>query len=144
MVPAILGVKHLRRAPSDEGGAARADRFAIGASPHSGDVDPEQPQTIRAVAQLILLVHIAATSGTDERTASLRVINIDPVAACPALVYPDIKMTIIDHRPETTLVAQHLVPPFRWFFNIGRIQIAKPALDRSAAFHNNHILLLFV
>lgn len=107
VIPAILGVKHLGRAPSDKGGAARTDRFTISAPPHAVDVDSEKPETVVAVAKVIRPVHIRATSGADERSASFRVINIEPVATCPALVHLDVKMAVIDHLPEATLVAQH-------------------------------------
>jgi hypothetical protein len=81
-------------------------------------------QTVPAVAQLILLVYIIAASGTDEIAPSLRVIDIYPVAACPALVHPDVGMTVINHMAKTAFVAYHEVPPFRLLSRVGRIQIA--------------------
>jgi hypothetical protein len=135
MIPAILGVKHLCRALSDKGRAAGADCFAIGTSLHPVDMDSEEFQTVLAIAQRIPLIYVIAASGTNERAPSLRVIDIDPVAARPTLVNPDVKMTVIDHMPETAFVAYHEVPPFWTLFSIGRIQIIKQAQQK--------ILLLF-
>jgi hypothetical protein len=121
MVPAVLGVKHLRGAPSDKGCAARADCFAIGSPLHPINMYGEQFQTVLAVAQVIFLIYVTAAPGADEKAPPLRVIHVDPVAAHPALVHLDVKMTVIDHMPETALVAYHVVPPFRVFLSIGHI-----------------------
>src|SRR5271157_41744 len=121
MVPAILGMKHLRRAPSDKGCAARADHFPVSAPLHPINVDGEEFQTVPAVTQFILLIHIIAAPGTDGKAPPLGVIHIDPVAAHPTLVHLDVVMTVIDHMPETALVAYHVVPPFRMSLSIGRI-----------------------
>jgi len=112
MIPAILGVKHLCGASSDKGRAARTDRFPVGTPLHPIDVDGKEFQTVLAVAQLILLIHVIAAPGADERAPSLRVIHIDPVAARPTLVHLDVKMTVIDHMPETAFITYHEVPPF--------------------------------
>jgi hypothetical protein len=121
MIPAIFGVKHLCGALSDKGCAARADCFAIGAALYPIDMDTEEFQAVLAVAQLILLIYVIAAPGADERAPSLRVIHIDPVAARPTLVHLDVKMTVIDHMPETAFITYHEVPPFWMLFSIGRI-----------------------
>jgi hypothetical protein len=145
VIPAILGVEHLRGAPSDKGGAARTHRFPVGTPSHPVDVNPEESEAVVAVAQFVRLVYIAATSRTDERTPSLRMINVDPVAACPALIYPDIKMTVIDHVPETTFVAQHTHLLFHLRFRVGhkdRYAIIKPLC--TLFYNDTHTLLLIV
>lgn len=114
-------MKHLRGAPSDKGCAARADCFAIGAPLHPIDMDSEESQAVITIAQLILLIYVIAASGTNEKAPSLRVIHVDPVAARPTLVHLDVKMTVIDHMPETAFVTYHEVPPFWMLFSIGRI-----------------------
>jgi len=118
MVSAVLGVKHLRRASSDKGCATRADCFAIGAPLHAIDMDREEFQTVLAAAQFILLIYVIAAPGADERAPSLRVIHIDPVAARPTLVHLDVRITVIDHVPETALVAYQVVAPFRIFLSV--------------------------
>ena len=72
----------------------------------------EKFQAIPAVAKFILLVHVAAASGAYERTPSLRVIDIEPVATYPAFEHLDVKIAVIDHVPETTFFAYHGLPLF--------------------------------
>jgi len=87
-------------------------------------MDIEVSQAVPAVTQLILLVYIIAASGTDQIAPSLRMIDVDPVAACPALVDPDVGMAVINHMAKTAFVAYHEVPPFWLLSRVGRIQIA--------------------
>jgi hypothetical protein len=100
-------VKHLRGALPDEGYAARADCLPIGPPVHPTHVHSEEIETIPAVAEFILLIHLITASGTHERTPSPRVINIESVTAYPALEYLDVTVTVVDHVTETTFVAYH-------------------------------------
>lgn len=125
MVPATLGVKRLRGTPSDKGRAARADCFAVGASLHPIDMASEEFQAVLAIPKIILLIYVIAASGTDERAPSLRVIDIDPVTARPALVHPDVGMAVINHMAKTAFVTYHEVPPFWLLSCIGRMQIVE-------------------
>ena len=134
MVPAILGMKRLRGALSDKRHAAPADCLAIGTSLHPIDIYSEELQTFFAVAEVILLIHVTATSGTNERTPSFRVIDVDPVTACPTFVHLNIEVTVIDHMPETTFVAYHKVPPFWIFVSIGHIHIIEQDSHYAATF----------
>ena len=103
----MFGVKHLRGAPPDEGYATRADCLPIGSPVHPTRVHSEELQTVPAVAKLVLLIHLIAASGAQERTPSLRVINIEAVTAYPAFEDPDVTVTVIDHVTKTTFVAYH-------------------------------------
>jgi hypothetical protein len=103
----MFGVKHLRGAPPDEGYAARADGLPIGSPVHPTRVHGEELQTVPTVAEFILLIHRIAASGTQERTPSLRVVNIEAVTADPAFEDPDVAVTVIDHVTKTTFVAYH-------------------------------------
>jgi hypothetical protein len=105
-------------------------------------MDGKEFQAVLAVAQIVLLIDVVAASGTDEKAPSLRVIHIDPVAARPTLVHLDVKMTVIDHMPETAFVTYHEVPPFWMLFSIGRISIIKQA--PAISLHSKIILLLFL
>ena len=67
-IPAMLGVKHLRGAFPHEGRAARADCFTMRALLHPTDMDVEAPDKVRAVTQLIFLIHIASASGANKGT----------------------------------------------------------------------------
>ena len=84
-------------------------------------MDSEVFQAVLAIPEIILVIYVVAASGTNEKAPSLRVIHVDPVAARPTLVYLDVKMTVIDHMPETAFVTYHEVPPFWMLFSIGRI-----------------------
>jgi hypothetical protein len=74
---------------------------------HPTHVHSEEIETIPAVAEFILLIHLITASGTHERTPSPRVINIESVTAYPALEDLDVTVTVIDHVTETTFVAYH-------------------------------------
>jgi hypothetical protein len=74
-------------------------------APHALGMDIEELEAILAVAKFVLSVHVSTASGTDERTLSPQMIQIDPVTAYPTLVHLDVTITIIDHIPETTFVA---------------------------------------
>jgi len=112
MIPALFGMEHLRGAFSDKRCAARADCFAIGAAPGSVNMDSQELETIFAVAQFILLIHVIAAPRADKKTQSLRMIHIKPVTARPAFVYFNIIMTVIDHLTETAFVTYHRPSPY--------------------------------
>ena len=109
--PAISCMKQLPGALPDEGRAARARHFAISTYLHRFNIDLEEPRTGLAVAQLILHIRVIAASGTDERTRSLGMIDIEPVAAYPAFVHVDLTITVIDHTRRTAFAAYHLISP---------------------------------
>ena len=109
--PAISCVKQLPGALPDEGRAARARRLAVGTHLRPLNMDVEEPRTVLAVAQLVFRVHVVAASGTDERTRSLGMIDIEPVAAYPAFVHVDLTITVIDHTRRTAFAAYHLISP---------------------------------
>lgn len=125
-VPARLGVKLLCRTLPDKEFAARADGFAIGTPLDEGDMGMEEPQAVLAVAELVFLLQLIAASGTDESTPSLRVTNIEPITAYPAFIHLDVTITVIDHIPETTLVAYHSFPPHRSNYESVLVLIARP------------------
>jgi hypothetical protein len=110
-LPAIFGMKQLLGALPDEDRAARARRFAIGTHHHRLNMGVEEPRAGPAVARLIFRIQVIAASGTDERTRSLWMIDIEPVAAYPAFVYLDVTITVIDHIRRTAFAAYHLIPP---------------------------------
>jgi hypothetical protein len=112
---AIFGMKQLRGALSGEGRAARARRFAIVTPLRPLNIDIEELQTVLAVAQLIFRIHVMAAAGTDERTQSLWMIDVESVTAYPTFVHLDVTITIIDHIPGTTFAAYHLIPPLQPF-----------------------------
>jgi len=101
------GVERLCRTFFGKDSAARADCFSVGAFLQSIVVDREEPQTILAVAKLILLFYVISAPRTDEKTQSLRVINVQPVAAGPAFQYLYLIIAIIDHLPESAFIANH-------------------------------------
>jgi len=103
------------------GRAARADCRAVRASLHPINMDGEEFQAVLAVTQFILLIHVIAAPGADEKAPPLGVIHIDPVAARPTFEDLDVVMAVIDHMPETALVAYHVVPPLCTLLSIGRI-----------------------
>jgi hypothetical protein len=76
-------------------------------------MDIEKSQALLAAAEVILLPHVSPAPGTNESTPSLRVINIEPVTARKTFVNLDIKVTVVDHMPETAFAAHHDTPPFR-------------------------------
>jgi hypothetical protein len=115
-LPAIFGMKQLPGALPDEGRAARARRFAVGTHHHRLNMGVEEARTAIAVVQLILRVQVVAASGTDERTRSLWMIDIEPVTAYPTFVNLDVIMTVIDHVRRTAFAADHLIPPYTVVF----------------------------
>ena len=110
-LPAIFGMKQLLGALPDEGRAARARRFAIGTHHHRRNMGVEEPRTGLAVAQLIFRIQGIAASGADHGPPSLRMIDIEPVTACPTFVHLDVTVTVINHKLRTTFAAHHLIPP---------------------------------
>jgi hypothetical protein len=109
--PAFFGMKQLPGTPPDEGRAACARRLAIGTLHHPLNVGVEMPGTAPAEAQLILRIHVIAAPGANESTRSLRVIDIEPITACPAFVHLDTFVAVIHHIRRTAFAAHHLPSP---------------------------------
>jgi hypothetical protein len=70
----------------------------------------EEFQAALAIAQLILLIHVITASCAHQRTPTPRVIDIKPITAYPTFVHLDVKITVIDHIPEPTLLTDHRTP----------------------------------
>ncbi len=92
--------------PSRREGFAGYRAFSVmNTSPDPTIMDGEEFQAIPTVAVIILLLHVIAAPQTDQKTETLRVIHIDPVAASPALVNPDVMIAVIDHPAESAFAA---------------------------------------
>ena len=110
-LPTIFGMKQLLGASPNEGRAARARCFAIGTHHHRFDMGVEEPRAGPAVAQLIVRIQVIAASGTDDRTPSFWMIDIEPFTAYPAFVHLDVTIAVIDHIRRTAFAAYHLTLP---------------------------------
>jgi len=104
------GVERLCGAFLRKDSTTRTDCLSVGAFLHSIVVDSEEPQAILAIAEFVLFLYVISTPRADEKTPALRVINIQPVAAGPALQYLDVITAIVDHLTESALVTYHVSP----------------------------------
>jgi hypothetical protein len=98
-------------------------------------MDSEEPEAVIAVTQLILRMYIIAAPGTNKKAPSFGMINVESVAARPALVYLDVVVTVVDHLPETAFITYHEPPPSHSARSPGIYRISR---------HRQTLLLFFI